>query len=169
MSAMKKSPLDVCVICSGNICRSPYAEAVIRRAVAGQGWEDHVKVRSAGTLQIVGQPAHEMTLNVAAERGLNLIAFRSSALDDTCLAEADLIIALGREHLPWLRKRIPAAPPHVWLITAPGEAEPPEDDPGILDPVGFGDDDYRVALDAIDATISRVIEAIGVLAGLPTR
>ncbi len=163
---MATSPLDVCIVCSGNICRSPYAEAAIGRAVTEAGWQERVHVRSAGTLQIADQPAHEITLAVAAENGMNLMSFRSSPLDEACLTEVDLFIALGEEHLPWLRERIPAAPPHVWLITAPGNPDPPADDPGILDPVGFGEAEYRATLAEIDAAVPAVVRAIGVLAGL---
>src|SRR6266542_4264603 len=41
-------PYRVCFVCSGNICRSPMAEAVLRRMVADAGLADRVTVSSAG-------------------------------------------------------------------------------------------------------------------------
>ena len=158
--------LEVCVICSGNICRSPYAEALLARAVAERGWSDRISVGSAGTLGIVGQPAHELTLAAAAEHGLDLLTFRSSALDEDTLGKADLIIALGREHLPWLAEHADETSATVWLITAPGEDPPPDDAPGIPDPIGTDEETYRAALDAIDATLEPLVTALGEFAAI---
>ena len=42
-------PIRICFVCSGNICRSPTAEAVLRTRLAETGWADRVVVDSAGT------------------------------------------------------------------------------------------------------------------------
>lgn len=163
---MSDGPLRVCVICSGNICRSPYAETLLAHAVAKRGWDDRIEVTSAGTLGIVGQPAHELSLTVAAERGIDLLHFRSSALDGEALEKADVVVALGREHLKWLSHHVGESPPTIWLITAPGEDPAPEESPGIPDPIGEDEETYRAALRSIDATIEPLVEALGSFAGI---
>ena len=57
--------LSVCVVCSGNICRSPIGEQVLRAAVAEAGLADRVEVSSAGIGSWhIGQGAHPVTERV---------------------------------------------------------------------------------------------------------
>ena len=155
-------PFHVCFVCSGNICRSPYAEAILRRLARESGLGDRVRASSLGTLGIEGSPAHEWTIRAAAERGEDLLPFRSRAIDPARAAEADLLVALAREHLGAVREvlaRLPRPPP-FWLITAPGLAEIPADREGIADPIGVEGEEYRRALAAIDAALPPLWAAI---------
>lgn len=161
-------PFHICFVCSGNICRSPYAEAMFRRLAEEHGLGERLRASSLGTLGIEGVPAHEWTLEVAAERGSNLIAFRSRALDADRAAEADLLVALGEEHLAAiaaLDEDLPR-PPRLWLITAPGVEPPPAGEAGIPDPVGAEPDEYRRALAAIDEALPPLLDAVRRLAGV---
>jgi protein-tyrosine phosphatase len=58
------------VLCAGNLCRSPLAEALLRARLARAG--KGIEVASAGLIAAVGEPADEMTRLVAAGRGLDL-------------------------------------------------------------------------------------------------
>ena len=48
---------SVCMVCSGNICRSPYAEVSLRQKLSEAGLDELIEVSSGGTLNIEGQPA----------------------------------------------------------------------------------------------------------------
>ena len=160
MSDESARPIHICVVCSGNICRSPYAEVLLRRAADERGWGTQVKVTSAGTLGISDSPAHDISLAVAAEKGMNLMMFRSTPLTDELLHQVDLFVLLGREHRGWFESRTIPESARVWLITQPGQEPPTDDDPGILDPIGFEESDYRTALETIDVALPALVEGI---------
>ena len=62
--------MRVCLVCSGNICRSPSAEVVLRRQLAGAGLSDLVVVSSSGTGDWhVGEPMDPRAAGALARRG----------------------------------------------------------------------------------------------------
>jgi len=66
----------VLLVCTGNICRSPLAEALLKRAIEQRGLEG-VEVESAGTGAWDGAPASEGAYLVGLERGLDLSGHRA--------------------------------------------------------------------------------------------
>src|SRR6476646_1415768 len=87
--------IDVLFLCTGNICRSPMAEALLRHRLGDQGVDAHV--HSAG-LRIVGEPASAHGVDVMADRGLDLTAHRSRTMNRELLEDADLVLGMAREH-----------------------------------------------------------------------
>src|SRR5690606_25184781 len=85
----------ILTVCTGNICRSPLAEQLLRNALA----DLPVMVKSAGTRALVGHGMPEHSLRIASELGVTDAA--NHAADQITLehvAGADLILAMGREH-----------------------------------------------------------------------
>lgn len=93
----------ILVVCTGNICRSPLAEALLRRELAGRG----IEVASAGTSAMVGWPADVMSVAVAADHGLDISAHRAQQASTALLAASDLILTLDGGHSQWLQQRHP--------------------------------------------------------------
>lgn len=92
------------VVCTGNICRSPVAEAALRSALP----EDFV-VSSAGTHAAVGRPAPQETLDfVSRELGIDLVHV-GQQLTKQQAESADLIITMTREHRAWVANMAPRA------------------------------------------------------------
>lgn len=85
-------PARLLVVCTGNVCRSPAAVAVLRRA-----FPDAV-VTSAGTRALVGAPADERIARVAEAHGLFLWGHHAAQLTREMVAEADLVLTAAREH-----------------------------------------------------------------------
>jgi protein-tyrosine phosphatase len=94
------TPFRILHVCTGNICRSPMAEHLMRagleqrlgpRAVAFQ-------VASAGTLGFVGEMMQPFTGTTLAARGVNGAAFRARRLNEDLIAGADLVLGATREH-----------------------------------------------------------------------
>jgi protein-tyrosine phosphatase len=97
-------PFRVSVVCSGNICRSPIGEQVLRAAFAEAGLGDRVEVSSAGTGSWhVGQGADPQAVAVLAAAGYPTehTARQISAAD---LDHLDLVLAADRGHLRELRR-----------------------------------------------------------------
>lgn len=91
------------VICTGNICRSPIAEALLRARLGAR--VDHVE--SAGTGALIGYPADPLATAVAAEYGLDIRAHRAQQATLPLLASMDLILTLDQSHNDWINNQYP--------------------------------------------------------------
>lgn len=100
----------VLFVCTGNICRSPTAAAVLTSRISGT--DERLTVASAGTLDL-DQPSPEEVIAAAAELGADVTAHLSHRFTQDDLAASDLIIGMAREHV---REIVLASPP-VWPRT----------------------------------------------------
>ena len=90
-------------VCTGNICRSPMAEAILRAAVADSDLADRVVVDSSGTHRYhVGEDADHRARAVLTEGGYPL-AHRARQFRAEWLGERELILAMDAGHLRDLR------------------------------------------------------------------
>lgn len=104
----RTTPRSILVLCIGNHCRSPIAEALLGRALGPD-----FRVSSAGLAAMTGVPAHPEARRLMAERGLDLSAHRGRPLTPEAAAAADLILVMDREQaaacnglLPFCRGRV---------------------------------------------------------------
>lgn len=91
----------ILIVCTGNICRSPLAEAMLRLQLRADGHDPQVQVRSAGTRALVGRPVDDTVLFVARERSDLLRELQQHAaqqLNSTLLWWADLILIMEMPH-----------------------------------------------------------------------
>lgn len=109
-----------------------------------------VEVDSAGTLGIVGAPAHPRAVAACRERGLDLTAHRSKALDAALLAQADTVLVMELRHATVARALRPELPEDA--IVALGALGGGGD---IADPVNaWLMRPFRVARDEIDRCLA---------------
>ena len=85
------------MVCTGNICRSPMAEVMLRDEVERRGCDD-IEVASAGTWAGFGNPAQPEACEVMRSKGIDLEGHRSRPVDPEELADADLVIAMTSVH-----------------------------------------------------------------------
>lgn len=65
--------ISVCFVCLGNICRSPTAEGVLIHLIEERGYQDQIRVDSAGTASYhIGKPAYGPSIEAASRRGIKL-------------------------------------------------------------------------------------------------
>jgi protein-tyrosine phosphatase len=94
----------VSMVCTGNICRSPMAEVVLRDLVHKGGLDDRITVTSAATGDWhVGEKADPRTVESLARRGYNGRAHRARQFDPSWFDDLDLIVVLDRSHERVLR------------------------------------------------------------------
>lgn len=93
----------VCTVCTGNICRSPMAEAWL----AHRAGDRLTQVFSAGIGALVDHPADDHAIKVMAARDIDLSAHRARQATAELMATADLVLAMDGTHLDWLTRRFP--------------------------------------------------------------
>ncbi|SEF15449.1 protein tyrosine phosphatase [Jiangella alba] len=97
------TPYRVCVVCAGNICRSPIAEFVLRHRLEQAGLGDLVTVDSAGTGGWhAGQPADPRAVAALHHHGYDGSAHRARQFRREWFADVDLVLALDRENFAGL-------------------------------------------------------------------
>lgn len=93
----------IILVCTGNICRSPLAEALFRLRFA----DDGIQIYSAGTAALVNYPADPQARIVALEHGLDISEHRAQQATLPLLTTMDLILTLDRTHSDWIQTRFP--------------------------------------------------------------
>jgi protein-tyrosine phosphatase len=97
-------PFRILTVCTGNICRSPVAERLLR---AGLG--DAVAVSSAGVRAVVGEPIHPGMVALLEQSGIRADRFAARQVASGDVGAADLVLGLTREHRARLVQEAPAA------------------------------------------------------------
>jgi protein-tyrosine phosphatase len=87
----------ICFVCTGNICRSPMAEAVFRRLIAAGGYDGRLEVSSAATGDWhVGERADARTISTLATRGYDAARHRARQFDPAWFSALDLVVVFDR-------------------------------------------------------------------------
>jgi protein-tyrosine phosphatase len=141
--------MRVLFVCTGNVCRSPMGEALLRHALEERGC-NQVEVASAGTWADLGHPATVDARVAVSAYGASLNIHHSRPLTPEELNAADLIVAMTSVHLREIRSLAPEAANKVVLMKELVEIERASDGSG-LDTLFDGvRPSYRRALDVDD-------------------
>jgi protein-tyrosine phosphatase len=159
----------VCLVCLGNICRSPMAETVLRASLDQVGLDGLVTLDSAGTGDWhIGEPMHQQARAALASRGYDGSAHRARQFRPSWLTERDLVLAMDARNLATLRRMAGAADrDRIRLFGEVGGLGQGDGGNGaeIPDPYGGHEADYRHVLDllgsaapVIAARLARLLE-----------
>lgn len=147
--------MRILFVCSGNTCRSPFAEAVFRARAAARGL-DGVEAVSAGTGALDGTAASEGTYLAALELGADVSGHRSRRLTRELIDEADLILTMGRAHRDVVERSGGAGKVHLLGEYAGLTGRAAE----VPDPYGGDMDAYRAMATEVGGMIDRVLERL---------
>lgn len=149
---------NVLMVCMGNICRSPTAEAVLRQQLVQAGLSDRVAVSSAGTHSYhVGRPADERSARHAKRRGIDLSGHRSRQITDQDFERMDLILVMDWDNLALTQAECP--PAHQHKVRRLMEFARHHTDTVVPDPYQGGEAGFEHVLDLLqDACEGLVIQ-----------
>jgi len=98
------SPIRVLFVCTGNICRSPTADSVLRHLIRERGLDDRLVSDSAGTQAYhEGEPADVRARATGELAGLDFSFHRARRVRPEDFENFDWILAMDQSHLDWLR------------------------------------------------------------------
>ncbi|MFI5208544.1 MAG: low molecular weight protein arginine phosphatase [Gemmatimonadales bacterium] len=147
--------MRILFLCTGNICRSPMAEAIARTLLEDKGRAD-IAVSSAGTAAAVGSPASEGAYLVGMEKGLDLSAHMARQVTEAHVETADLVLGMSLSHVQ--RAQLIGGRGKTWLL---GEfAGQDRDHAEVDDPYGGDLDDYRNTFMQLESLLAEAIERI---------
>lgn len=156
MTPPSDRPIRILVVCLGNICRSPAAEAALREAAAREGIS--VEVDSAGTGPWhVGQPPHPQ-IRAAGNRvelvieGQGRQIVRSGDLEGW-----DLILAMDRSNLRQLNALAPHLADRIHLFRS---FDPEADSDEVPDPYGLADSAYDETVLIVRSAAAAIVRAL---------
>ena len=146
-----KEKRAILFVCTGNICRSPTAEGVLRHLAAEEGLELEIQSAGIGDWH-VGAAPDERAQHHAKNRGYDLSALRARQFTSEDFARFDLILAMDRGHLHALGRMAPAEHKHKVRLFIAGQDVP--------DPYDGGPEGFERVLDLVEATCRDLVREL---------
>ena len=156
----------VMTVCTGNICRSPMAEIILRAEFERRGLADKVNVESSGVSdEEYGNPIDRRAVKVLKERGYELPAHHfAHRITRDEIERTDLFLPMTASHMRALLCQLPQAKRsevHMYRSFHPNLPKPAagrEDSIDLVDPWYGGPREFEVAIDQIEEVAPYIVD-----------
>ena len=151
--------VKVLFVCMGNICRSPMAEGMFRKAVRDAGLDSQIEADSAGTHAYhIGSPPDPRAQSAIRQRGVEIGNLRGRKVEDADFERFDYILAMDGDNVNRLMQRAPARyQGKVRRLLAFSRKYPNLD---VVDPYYGGPKGFEENLDMIEDAVQGLIREI---------
>ncbi|MBL6985403.1 MAG: low molecular weight phosphotyrosine protein phosphatase [Candidatus Thioglobus sp.] len=143
---------SVLMVCVGNICRSPMAEALLIDRLS-DGKHANVNIASAGVGALVGHDADTTAKALMSEKNIDVTAHRARQLSAELLSEYDLILVMEKGHINAVHNIAPSSKGKVHLLGKWSDFE-------ISDPYMQSRREFELALELIERGIDEWVEKV---------
>jgi len=155
----RMSMFQALIVCTGNTCRSPMAELLLKRQLAGklncqieELPEKGFQINSAGIAATPGNQPSPQSVAVLSEMGLDLNSHQSQPVSEHLVKSADLVLTMTSGHLAALLSQWPSLNGRAFVLR--------KDNADVSDPIGQSDDVYKRCAQQIDEHASQWAEQI---------
>jgi len=154
---------SILFVCTGNICRSPFAEQMFRIKANGAGRKEF-RVLSAGMEVTSPNPSPSEAVQSALQFGVDLGSHRSRRITAEMVSNVDLVVGMDAGHIRSLRKAFPHRIDRIFLLPLiRGRCDPREANYhrfNIFDPFGRSPDQFLDCFRRITACIEDLLEIL---------
>jgi tRNA threonylcarbamoyl adenosine modification protein (Sua5/YciO/YrdC/YwlC family) len=154
-----KSKYIITFICSGNICRSPIAEAILKKMISKTKYKSQVMIQSAGTLSIPTSAAHGFAVDICHDADIDLTHHLSRHVNEDFVKNSDIIFCMAQNHISYLVKNYPKYKSKFILLK---QWQKPKlvSIPSIADPIGHEKDFFKSTFSEIHSELKRILPAL---------
>ena len=158
---LRRLRTSILFVCTGNICRSPLAEAQLRDYAEKQGVAGRLDISSAGTHAWDGNPATHEAREAAHLNNLDLSSHRAREVRRSIMNDSGYVIAMTQRHHQWLLKEFPEHENKIYLALLfprglKGESPEVTDVP---DPIGESVEFYLKVLEMLRPSLPEILGA----------
>lgn len=113
---------NILVVCIGNICRSPVAEALLKDALKNKGAKNY-NISSAGLGAMVGHEPDKVVCELMLEKNMDISGYRATQLNHQMIRGADLILVMESKHKDLIEHKEASAKGKVFRLGEWGSFE----------------------------------------------
>lgn len=155
MTVTKK--FSVLFVCTGNICRSPMAEGLLKARIP-EHLKDIFFIHSAGVGTWNGSPASQHAIEICKVAHVDITSHRSQPVVPELIETSDLVLVMDQSHFDVLRRYFPDSAGTIFLLKTYKNEN--IKNPDVADPIGESYDFYKEIFDEINHEIDRVLPHI---------
>jgi protein-tyrosine-phosphatase len=165
MPKKEKIEFEVMFVCTGNSCRSPMAEGILRKMLEDHGVSE-IKVTSAGTCTLENMLPSPFAIQASQQNEVDISRQRSRQLTRRILEEANLILTMAQEHIDFIKRVNEKSASKAFLLKLFPQSRPlsnEERNRGVLfikDPIGGSVEDYERSFMEIQKEVKRILPEI---------
>lgn len=155
----RRTRFTIVFVCSGNICRSPMGEGILKAMVEKTKFKDVFQIESAGTLNLGPIHAHDFSIKVADDNEIDVSTHKAKMINERIVEDSSIIFCMALDHLQYLRRNYPLYKNKFYLLKD-WQRDKPLAIPSIADPIGHELEFFEKTYSEIFTEIKRIFPYI---------